>query len=82
VIGVIPQGGNVVDAVRVDITRDGSGGGIAALRAIGNSGNNDFLDFKGIGIFPVDADVDPDTNDGVDCATTYVLAPGSNKLSL
>ncbi len=108
VIGVIPQGGNVIDAVladgsqqdhfgelgllyllgrtceptRVEIIRDGSGGGIAALRAIGKSGNNDFINFKGIGVFPVDSDVDPDIDDGVDCATTYVLAPGSNKLEV
>ena len=72
VIGVIPQGGNVVDAVltdgtnqlsqdhfgelsliyllgrtcepdRIEIVRDGSAGGAAVLRAIGKSGNNDFI---------------------------------------
>ncbi|MBA2544633.1 MAG: CehA/McbA family metallohydrolase [Deltaproteobacteria bacterium] len=107
VIGVVPQGGNLVDAAaleggvqafedhfgelsliyllgrtceptRVDIVRDGSQGGVAVLRAIGKSGNNDFINIKGIGVFPVDVDVDPDIDDGVDCATTYVLAPGSN----
>ncbi len=108
VIGVVPQGGNVVDAVladgsvqdhfgelsliyllgrtceptRIDIIRDGSGGGVAALRAVGKSGNNDFINFKGIGVFPVDADVDPDLDDGIECATTYVLAPGSNALEV
>src|SRR5262249_55439001 len=94
VIGVIPQGGNVVDAVptdgmhqivddhfgelgmiyllgrtcdpdRIEIVRDGSQGGVAALRAIGKSGNDDFLNIKGIGLFSVDADVDPDIDDGM-----------------
>ena len=83
VIGVIPQGGNVVDAVltdgthqtvddhfgelgliyllgrtcepdHIDIVRDGSEGGVAVLRAVGKSGNDDFLDIKGIGALPVD----------------------------
>src|SRR5437016_3027947 len=77
VIGVIPQGGNVVDAVltengaqivddhfgelgliyllgrtcepdRVEVVRDGAGGGVAALRSIGKSSNDDFLNLKGI----------------------------------
>jgi hypothetical protein len=108
VIGVVPQGGNVVDAVladgsvedhfgelsliyllgrtcdptRVDIVRDGSDGGVAVLRALGKSGNNDFINIKGIGFFPVQAEVDPDIDDGVDCATTYILAPGTNTLEV
>src|SRR2546427_404211 len=76
VIGVIPQGGNVVDAVltdgtkqivddhfgelgliyllgrtcepdRIEIVRDGSQGGAAVVRAIGKSGNDDFINIKG-----------------------------------
>lgn len=108
VIGVIPQGGNIVDAVladgtqqdhfgelgliyllgrtceptRMEIVRDGSQGGVAVLRAIGKSGNNDFINIKGIGVLPVDADVDPDIDDGVDCATTYILSPGSTALEV
>ncbi len=108
VIGVVPQGGNVVDAVladgsvqdhfgelgllyllgrtceptQLDIVRDGSKGGVAAIRATGKSSNNDFINFKGIGVFPVAEDVDPDLDDGLDCATTYVLAPGSNTLEV
>ncbi len=111
VIGVIPQGGNVVDAVltdgtrqtvddhfgelaliyklgrtcehdRIEIVRDGSKGGPAVLRAIGKSGNNDFINIKAIGVFRVDATVDPDIIDGVECATTYVLAPGSRSLEV
>src|SRR5688500_6260374 len=78
VIGVIPQGGNLVDASidgvedhfgelgliyllgrtcehdEIEIVRDGSKGGAAVLRAIGKSGNNDFLNIKGIGPIRVD----------------------------
>ncbi|MCX5748104.1 MAG: CehA/McbA family metallohydrolase [Proteobacteria bacterium] len=111
VIGVIPQGGNVIDVVltdgthqtvedhfgelgliyllgrtcepdRIEIIRDGSGGGVAALRTIGKTGNDDFLNIKGIGILTVDEAVDPDVDDGMQCATTYVLAPGGTTLEV
>ena len=111
VIGVIPQGGNVVDAVltdgthqlvddhfgelgliyllgrtcepdHIDIVADGSKGGAAVIRAVGKSGNDDFLDIKGIGALPVDPTVDPVNEDGVECATTYILAPGTTTLEV
>lgn len=111
VIGVIPQGGNVIDAVltdgtkqivedhfgelgliymlgrtcepdRMEIVRDGSKGGVAVIRAIGKAASDDFLNLKGIGVLPVDPTVDPDIEDGVLCATTYVLAPGSTSLQV
>ena len=111
VIGVIPQGGNVVDAVltdgtkqtvedhfgelgliyllgrtcepdKVEIVRDGSKGGVAVIRASGKAASDDFLNLKGIGVLPVDPTVDPDIDDGVLCATTYVLAPGSTTLQV
>ena len=112
VIGVVPQGGNVIDAVRLDaagrptdadhfgelsmvykagrtcehtrmeIVRDGSAGGAAVLRAIGSSGNNDFINLKGIGALPVGDDLDPDVGDDIACATTYVLAPDSDHLEV
>lgn len=111
VIGVIPQGGNLVDAAlvsngaqttddhfgelgliylfgrtcepdRVEIVRDGADGGPAVLRAIGKSGNDDFLDIKGIGALPVDVTEDPVNEDGIACATTYVLAPGTNTIQV
>jgi hypothetical protein len=111
VIGVIPQGGNVVDAARlgadgkpvnedhfgeiamiyalgrtcdhqrIEVLRDGKGGGVAALRAIGVSGNDDFINLRGAGL-PVDSTVDPINEDGVLCATTYVLPPGQASLEI
>src|SRR5262245_8347878 len=111
VIGVIPQGGNLVDAVltdgtqqvvddhfgelglmyllgrtcepdRVEVVRDGSQGGVAVLRSIGKSGNDDFLNVKGIGVLPVDVTIDPDIDDNIECATTYILAPGATTLEV
>ncbi|MGE5181939.1 MAG: CehA/McbA family metallohydrolase [Acidobacteriota bacterium] len=111
VIGVVPQGGNVVDAVltdgtkqivddhfgelammyivgrtcepdRIEIVRDGSEGGVAVIRAIGKTANDDFINIKGIGALPVDPTVDPDIDDGAECATTYVLAPGTTTLEV
>ena len=111
VIGVVPQGGNLIDIVlrdstgqvvddhfgelamlyvlgrtcehdSVEILRDGSEGGIAAIRAHGFSGNDDFLNIKGIGLLNVEAEVDPDIDDGVECATTYVLYPGATSIQV
>lgn len=111
VLGVLPPGGNIVDAVlrdangqtvpdhfgelgllyvlgrtcdhdSVEILRDGSGGGIAAIRAHGHTASDDFINIKGIGLFTVEPAVDPDIEDGVECATTYVLAPGSTSMQV
>jgi hypothetical protein len=108
VLGVLPQGGNVVDAVltdgtqvdhfgelgliylvgrtcdpdRIEVLRDGSKGGVAALRAIGKTANNDFINIKAIGLIPVEQAIDPDIDDGVECATTYILKPGSTALEV
>lgn len=111
VIGVIPQGGNLVDAAltdgthqltddhfgelgliyllgrtcepdKVEVVRDGSKGGVAVIRATGKSGNDDFINIKGIGLLPITADVDPDIDDGIECATTYILEPGSTTLQV
>ena len=112
VFGVVPQGGNLIDAAladssghqltedqfgemsllyvlgrtcdpdHVDVVRDGSGGGVAVLRSVGKSANNDYLNIKGIGVFPVDAAEDPTIEDSVLCATTYVLEPGSTTLQV
>ncbi|HEY4242749.1 MAG TPA: CehA/McbA family metallohydrolase [Kofleriaceae bacterium] len=111
VIGVIPQGGNLVDIAltdgatqltpdqfgelgliyklgrtcepdHIDIVRDGSGGGVAVLRAVGKSGIDDFINIKGIGSLPVDPTVDPDVPDGILCATTYILYPGATYIEV
>ena len=110
VIGVVPQGGNVIDASlvdagiarpdhfgelsmiykagrtcehdHVDIVADGSKGGVAVLRAIGKTGNNDFINLRGIGILPINDDLVPDVDDQLDCATTYILRPGATELEV
>ncbi len=108
VLGVIPQGGNLVDATlndgttvdqfgelglfynlgrtcehdRIEVVRDGSGGGIAVLRAIGKTANDDYMNIKGIGLFNIPMTLDPTYDDGAECATTYVLEPGSATLAV
>jgi hypothetical protein len=66
----------------IEIVRDGKQGGAAVIRAIGKTGVNDFLNIKAIGALPVVAAIDPDIEDDVDCATTYVLEPGSTSLQV
>lgn len=112
VIGVVPQGGNLVDAAPIDadgnqlepdhfgelsmiyllgrtcehesveVIQDGSGGGVAAIRAVGHTATNDFINMRGIGLFNVTADQNPDIDDGVACATTYILSPDSPTLEV
>lgn len=112
VIGVVPQGGNIMDAAELlpdgtqrlpdhfgelsliykagrtcehttmEIVRDGSQGGPAVLRARGRSGNNDFINLKGLGILPVSDDLDPDVPDEFECATTYILNPGTRHIEV
>jgi hypothetical protein len=112
VIGVVPQGGNLVDAVARDengadrsedhfgelsaiylvgrtcehdtmeVVRDGSGGGVAVVRALGRGAVNDFINLKGIGLIGVPPEIDPDTDDEVECATTYILHPDSPTLEV
>jgi hypothetical protein len=111
-IGVVPAGGNLIDAVPVDasgaqtvgdqfgeltmfyklgrtcdhqtieIVRDGSEGGPAVVRARGVTTPDDYVDLKGIPAIPVDPIVDPDVDDRLECATTYVLAPGARTLQI
>jgi hypothetical protein len=111
-IGVVPQGGNLVDAVRLDaegnpisedhfgelsmiyllgrtcehdrveVVATGAGGGVAAIRARGFAAANDFISIRGIGLFSVDQDQNPDVDDGVECATTYILSPDAEQLEV
>jgi hypothetical protein len=112
VIGVVPPGGNLIDAALIDaggaqrtpdhfgelalvyklgrtcdhqtleIVRDGSDGGAAVVRARGVTVADDFVDLKGIPAIPVEPDVDPDIDDRLDCATTYILPPGETALQV
>jgi hypothetical protein len=112
VIGVVPPGGNLVDAVALDangepvvgdhfgelslvyqlgrtcrhdtveVVQDGSGGGAAVLRARGVTASNDFINMRGIGLINVPLKLDPDIDDSVECATTYVLEPDAEHLGV
>jgi hypothetical protein len=112
VIGVVPQGGNLIDAAALDadgrpvtddhfgelsmiyllgrtcehesveVVQDGSGGGVAAIVARGFATHNDFINLKGLGLIPFAQELDPDVPDEVECATTYILAPGSATLEV
>lgn len=112
VLGVVPQGGNLVDAVLVDgdgnaisedhfgelslvylvgrtcehqeieIVQDGSGGGAAVIRAVGVTARNDYINLRGIGLLNVPLELDPDIDDEVQCASTYVLEPDSDTLQV
>src|SRR5690606_5524954 len=46
------------------------------------SGNNDFINLKGVGALPIAAGIDPDIPDAVACATTYILEPGSTSMQV
>lgn len=111
VIGVVPQGGNVIDAALIDaggvarpdhfgelsmvykagrtcepdhldIILDGSKGGPAVVRSVGKTGDNDFINLRGIGALPVSDDLVPDLDDQLACATTYILYPGATQLEV
>lgn len=112
VIGVVPQGGNLVDAVpladdgspaaedhfgelsmvyllgrtcehsTLEVLQDGSGGGAAVVRARGLTAANDYLNLRGIGVFDVQPELDPDLDDRIECATTYVLMPDADHLQV
>jgi len=112
VIGVVPEGGNLVDAVPLDaqgndaatdqfgelsmiylvgrtcrhdeieVVQDGSGGGAAVIRARGMAEANQFINLRGMGFLSIPLDLDPDVPDQVECATTYILEPDSNRLQV
>ncbi|MEZ4401851.1 MAG: CehA/McbA family metallohydrolase [Kofleriaceae bacterium] len=110
VLGVVPQGGNVIDAAlvvdgqplpdhfgelsmvykagrtceptRVEVVADGSAGGAAVLRSIGKTGNNDFINMRGIGLLPIPDEINPDIDDELECATTYILRPDATELEV
>ena len=112
VLGVVPPGGNLIDAVPLDadgndlagdhfgelsmvykvgrtclhdtveVIQDGSGGGAAVVRARGLAATNDFINLRGIGMLSIPLELDPDLEDLVECATTYVLEPDSTAMKV
>jgi hypothetical protein len=112
VVGVIPQGGNIIGAVPLDddgeiivgdhfgelsfayllgrtcepdsleVIHDGSGGGAAVVRARGKAEPNDYINMRGIGALNVPRSLNPDIEDDVTCAVTYVLEPDSPSLKV
>jgi hypothetical protein len=112
VIGAVPQGGNLVDAVPLDasgddaaadqfgelglifmaggtcrhdtleVIQDGSGGGAAVIRAVGETEPNDFINLRGLALLSIPPEIDPDIEDSVECATTYILEPDSASLQV
>ena len=64
----------------IEIVRDGSGGGPAVLRAHGMTGFNQHVNLRGLGVLPIPNSLLPELDDGAECATTYILDPGSKTL--
>src|SRR5690606_38155337 len=64
----------------MEVLRDGSEGGVVAIRARGLAGYNEYVNIRGIGVLPIQNDLVPELPDGAECATTYVLEPGSATL--
>jgi hypothetical protein len=111
-VGIVPFGGNLVDAVpvgpdgkdtagdhfgelgmvyligracehsRVEVVRDGSGGGAAVIRATGRTAVNDYINLRALGLLPVSVDINPDIPDRLACASTYVLESDTPELEV
>ncbi len=107
-IGVVPYGGNLIDAdfvdvprgdqigevapflqlgrtvewTRAEVVRDGSGGGIAALRFYGKDAIDSFINITGLGSFTkaIGDDYRAFVELHLEAAVTYVLAPGATHL--
>ena len=77
---VIYQLGRHCSHDSLDVIRDGSEGGVAVLQARGTTGYNEYVNIRGIGLLPIQNDLVPDLPDNAECATTYVLEPGSATL--
>ena len=81
-LGFMYQAGRTCEVSTVDILLDGSDGGAAVIRAIGKGALNDWINLPGMGILPVPFQIDPNTEDAVDCAITYVLRPDASRLEV
>lgn len=81
-VGFLYRAGRTCGHETMEVVHDGSGGGAAVLRARGRSVVFDTINFKGIGALPIRDELDPDIDDGLDCATTYVLRPDADTLEI
>jgi hypothetical protein len=81
-VSLVYQIGRTCAHERLEVLRDGEGGGPAVVRAIGRTAPNDGINLKGIGAIPVPTNVDADVEDGATCATTYTLRPGAVTLEV
>lgn len=81
-VSMVYKAGRTCAHSSVEVLLDGSGGGPAVIRAIGKTDINDFINLKGMGALPIDDFLDPDLPDDMDCATTYVLRPDSDRLEI
>ncbi len=77
---VVYQLGRHCDHQSVEVLRDGADGGVAAIRARGVTGYNEFVNIRGIGLLPIQNNLVPELPDSAECATTYILEPGSATL--
>ncbi len=81
-LSLVYQLGRTCEHTALEIVQDGAGGGAAVLRARGQTAVNDYVNLRGVGLLDVPPAQDPDTADGVLCATTYVLHPASPVLEV
>jgi hypothetical protein len=81
-LSFVYQLGRTCDHTEIEIVHDGSGGGAAVLRGRGRTAVNDYVNLRGVGILDVPPAQDPDLEDGMLCATTYVLPPDSGRLEV
>ncbi|MCC7537925.1 MAG: carboxypeptidase regulatory-like domain-containing protein [Deltaproteobacteria bacterium] len=63
-----------------EIVRDGSDGGVAAVRFVGRDTANDFINLKSLLGALIPRSLDPDRELGLRIAVTYVLAPDSEEV--
>jgi hypothetical protein len=81
-LSLVYQLGRTCEHTEVEVVQDGAGGGAAVLRARGQTAVNDYVNLRGVGLLDVPPAQDPDTPDGMLCATTYVLHPDSPALEV
>jgi hypothetical protein len=81
-LSFVYQLGRTCEHTELEVVHDGSGGGAAVLRARGRTASNDYVNLRGVGLLEVPPAQDPDLDDGMLCATTYVLQPDSATLAV